>query len=193
MEHGRQQADSSVIIRQSPTAPGVIVYDYELLAAESYKIDHLILDIELEMETMGRYDDFKRREIRDVLDIIFEKADVQTVVGRCLGLDTEQLEEEVQLLLYLFAVGQTGLIRPTDAEGSYTTDTLTFLDKQVWIGHHLPQYIDEVRETGDYERFHSDLEIMLRHLRVKRKDRQLCNVVELWRRGLYVFSSDRSR
>lgn len=156
-----------VTIRHSLTSPGVTVYDYPLLEAESKKIDELIVKLDAGVAS-GFCGDLDRDQIHDVLDIIFLQADVEEIVRRCLLLDPQRLEEDVQRLLYLFAIGRTGLLRVTDDYGEHTTESAALLETHALIDQ-LPGYVAEWRASGDYRQYYDIVRHVLVHVDLRRE------------------------
>ena len=154
-------SDSTFYIRHTLTSPSVRVNHYPVLKAESKKMDRLVrkLDQSLWIE---RYGSGYRAGDVDVVAILLKHANIRPVVELCLGLDPSKLTLEEQQFLYLFAVEQTGLLRPTDDGGNFTIDPISLLELQTRLSE-IPRLIKRLRFNADDKLAHEQLEYLLMH------------------------------
>lgn len=158
-----RQLDDTVFLRHRLTAPGVWVHNFSVLKAEADRIADLLRSIDQDFYVGGRFENVQRTRSLDVLDIVFAHADVAGVIRDCLGLDPDRLDKSVQRLLYVFLIGQWGLLRPTDDYGNLTTESAPHLDLQVQLDF-VPAEIEALRNSGDYETAKEEFTCLLMHV-----------------------------
>ena len=101
---GVKAGESTFYIRNTPTSPAVKVWDYRLLKEESRKVDVLIDEVMTASHA---------KTLPNLLAAFFRHVDVDPVIARSLRLDPAALDVMTKRLLYLFAVGRTGLLGTT--------------------------------------------------------------------------------
>ena len=154
-------SDSTFYVRHTLTSPSVRVMYYPALKTEAKKMDKLVKELD-QVLWVERHDPSYRSGDIDVVKILLKHADVRPIVELCLGLDPNKLTLEEQQLLYLFAVEQTGLLRPTDDNGNFTIDSIALLELQERLSQ-IPLLIKRLRYDADDKYAHEQLEYLLMH------------------------------
>lgn len=152
-------SDSTFYIRHTLTSWAAQVAYYPILKAESKKMDRLVRKLNREL-WWRRYEPGYYADDINIVDILLKHADVSPVVELCLGLDPEALTLEKQQLLYLFAVGQTGHLRPIGDDGNFTADPISQLELQARLAE-VPLLIKRLRSDASDKYAHTQLEQLL--------------------------------
>ena len=104
-------------IRHSRTSPPVGIAYYPMLRAESQRIDELLqilqdigyLHYQVTAGQAAAQPHHQPGRL-DLLDLVFDYADTEGIVSKTLGIDPASLTTSLKQLLYLFAIGRTGLL-----------------------------------------------------------------------------------